>query len=256
MPLPVRSLPVVQNWSCHTCGQCCKEYVVYITDDERKKIIDQGWEKRSELGGLPPVVREGWFGRYRLNHRPDGSCVFLDDNGRCRIHAQFGEPEKPLACQVYPFVLIPTGDQWRVGVRYACPSATANKGRAVSLQKAEITRYAHELEEREGVQGRSLDPPRLKGWQRVSWDDVDRLVKSLARIIVTDQHSLEFRWRGALALTAMCRSAKFDKVNGARLSEFLDILSQGLMADLPTDSAIVESPSRLGRVLFRISAAI
>jgi len=246
----------VQNWSCHTCGQCCKEYVVFITDEERKKIIAQGWEKRPEFSNLTPVVRDGWFGRYRLNHRADGSCVFLDENGRCRIHAQFGEPEKPLACQVYPYVLVPTGDHWRVGVRYACPSATANKGRAVSLQKVEITRYAHELEEREGVQGRSLAPPRLKAWQRLSWDDVDRLVKSLSRIIADEQHSLEFRLRWVLALVAMCRSAKFDKINGSRLSEFLDVLSQGLMADLPTDPATVPSPSSLGRVLFRISAAI
>src|SRR5262249_8807358 len=111
-------------------------------------------------------------------------------------------------------------------------------------------------EEREGVQGRSLAPPRLKGWQRVGWDDIDRLVKSFMRIIADDQHSLEYRWRWALALVAMCRSAKFDKINGSRLSELLEVLSQGLMSDLPKDPAVVLSPSRLGRVLFRISAAI
>lgn len=257
MPLPVRSLPIVQNWSCHTCGQCCREYAVYITDAERAKIEKQGWAARPELGGLPPVVREGWiFGKYRLNHRADDACVFLDDQGRCRIHAEFGEKEKPLACQLYPYVMIPTGDHWRVGVRYACPSATANKGRAVSLQRGELTRYAAELEERERVPGRVIGLPKLRGMQRISWDDVARIVKSIIHIIEFDGCSMEYRWRWALSMIAMCRAAKFDKVNGSRLEGFLKVLSEGLRAEVPIDPGVVSSPSGIGRVLFRICAAV
>src|SRR5437870_11286653 len=131
--MPVRHLPLVQNWDCHACGQCCKEYTVHVTAEERAKIDEQGWAKLPEFEGVPLVVRDGrWGSRYRLNHRADGSCVFLGEDGYCRIHARFGGTQKPLACQVYPYVLIPAGDHWRVGVRYACPSATGNKGGPVA----------------------------------------------------------------------------------------------------------------------------
>src|SRR5262245_4511598 len=90
MPLPVRHLPVVQNWDCHACGQCCKEYTVHVTREERERIAAQGWSALPEFAGVKLVVRDGWFGRPRLNHRADGSCVFLDERGLCRIHAKFG----------------------------------------------------------------------------------------------------------------------------------------------------------------------
>src|SRR4051794_11735239 len=120
MSLPVRHLPIVQNWDCHACGACCKEYAVSVTEAERKRIEEQGWSKRPEFAGVELFVREGRFGkRYRLNHQPDGSCVFLGENGRCKIHAEFGGATKPLACQLYPYVLIPAGNHWRVGMRFA-----------------------------------------------------------------------------------------------------------------------------------------
>ena len=77
MPLPVRHLPVLQNWDCHVCGTCCQEYVVTITDEERKRLEAQGWDRDKDLGGFAPFVRHGpfWGRTWRLNHRPDGSCV-------------------------------------------------------------------------------------------------------------------------------------------------------------------------------------
>jgi signal transduction histidine kinase len=38
MGLPIRHLPVLQNWDCHVCGTCCKEYQVSVTDEERRRI--------------------------------------------------------------------------------------------------------------------------------------------------------------------------------------------------------------------------
>lgn len=256
MSLPVRHLPVIQSWDCHACGQCCKEYTVHVTDDERKRIIAQKWDATPELASVATMVRDGFLsGRYRLNHTADGSCVFLDEKGLCRIHAKYGEDQKPLACRVYPYVLVPTGDHWRVGMRYACPSATANKGRPVTLQKPEITRYAQELELREGVRGRLLLPTALRGWQRVSWDDLDRFTRALTAIVADSSQGLELRLRKILALSDLCRHARFEKVNGHRLEEFLAVVTQGLDSDFATASR-VELPSSLGRVLFRLTAAV
>jgi lysine-N-methylase len=256
MPMPVRHLPVLQNWDCHTCGQCCKEYTINITPAEKDRIEGQGWASLPEFAGIPLVVRDGWGNRYRLNHRADGGCVFLDEAGRCRIHAKFGGTQKPLACQVYPYVFIPAGHQWRVGVRYACPSATANKGRSVSLQRAELQRYAAELEEREGVLARSPKPAELRRGQRLDWDDIERLARALTQIIAATDRPIEYRWRWALAVAGLCRPANFGEVRGGRLKQFLEVVSQGVASDVPDDTATVAPPTAIGRVLFRLLAAV
>src|SRR5213076_90831 len=109
----------------------------------------------------------------RLNHRPDGACVFLGPDNRCRIHAKFGSAAKPLACRVYPFMLVPAGDHWRVGLRFACPSATRSEGRPLKEHTAAVRGYAAELEKQQNFAGRTLEPPPLQGRQAVAWSDLD-----------------------------------------------------------------------------------
>src|SRR5437016_2415053 len=100
MPLSVRALPVLQNWDCHGCTACCREYIVHVTDEERRRIEEQGWAKRPEFAGVPLFKRlGGWRGRWALNQK-GGGCVFLDEGGRCRIHEEFGSAAKPLACRI------------------------------------------------------------------------------------------------------------------------------------------------------------
>jgi lysine-N-methylase len=254
MPLPVRHLPVLQNWDCHECGQCCKEYAIFVTPGERARIEAQGWAGRPDFAGIPLFVRDGLLSdQWRLNHRADGGCIFLDPTGRCRIHAEFGGTQKPLACQVYPYVLIPAGDHWRVGVRYACPSASGNLGRPVTRQATEIASFAMQLEDREGVRRRSLKPPRLAGRQRIPWDDLVRIATRLSRDVMADtRRPLADRWRHVLQFLAVGRSSDFSRIAGPRVDEFMRLVIPAT-ATLPTD---VPSPSGLGRLLFRLTAAL
>ena len=163
MAWPVRNLPVIQNWDCHGCGECCREYEVHVTEAERQRILAQGWDKDPAIGNVPLFVAVGpwWRRKWRLNTRAsDDGCIFLNEQGRCRIHAKFGGPAKPLACRVYPFTLTPAGDHWRVGIRFACPSVTDNLGRPVSDHRDDLRAYGQGLEEREGVQIARNSAPR------------------------------------------------------------------------------------------------
>jgi lysine-N-methylase len=106
MSMPVHHLPVVQNWDCHSCGNCCREYDIPVTAAERQRIEAQGWQNDAAVGDLPLFVRQGrWSSNYRL-FRGDRGCVFLNDEGRCRLHERFGADAKPFACRLYPFVLV------------------------------------------------------------------------------------------------------------------------------------------------------
>jgi lysine-N-methylase len=262
MTFPLRHLPVVQNWDCHVCGSCCKEYKVGITDEERQRIESKDWNDDPVVDGAPLFRRSGhfWKRRYRLNHREDGSCVFLSSEGRCRVHERFGYETKPLACRMFPFVLVPAGDHWRVGIRYACPSAADNKGRTLDAHEDSIRKLAAELAKREGLEdrpdSRRLALPRLQRGQRVDWPDVFRFVKALLSLLRDRKDHIDRRLRKCLALAEQCRQARFDALQGARLAEFLDVISCGLENEVPADPAAVAPPTWVGRMLFRQMVAV
>jgi lysine-N-methylase len=262
MSLPVRHLPVLQNWDCHVCGTCCKEYLVTVTEEERRRIEAQGWDEDSEIGDLPLFRKSGpwWARRYHLTHRGDGSCIFLTEQGRCRIHERLGYDAKPLPCRLFPFLLVPAGDHWRVGMRFACPSAAANKGRSVTEHEAALRLFAAELARREGVDLQAgdggLPPPPLQKRQRVDWPDLLRIMDALLVILRNRDDRMERRLRKCLALVGLCRQARFDQVQGGRLAEFLKIMAESLDGEVPADPASVPPPGWIGRILFRQAVAL
>lgn len=262
MAFPLRHLPVVQNWDCHVTGTCCKEYLVTVTDEERKRIAAQGWDPETDLGGHEAFRRSGpvWARRYHLNHRADGSCVFLSDQGRCRIHERHGYETKPLPCRLFPFVLVPAGDHWRVGLRYACPSAAANKGRALPEHNAELAVFAAQLAQRENLQprpdGSLAAPPRLDNGQRLGWPDLLLIVESLLSLLRNRRDSLERRWRKCLALSGQLRQIRFEQLQGAGLGDTLRLLETAVDGETPAIPHQLPAPSWVGRVLFRQAAAL
>jgi lysine-N-methylase len=265
MSASLHPLPVVQNWDCHVCGDCCKEYHVSVSDEERRRIEAQGWKKDPDFADVPLFTRYGppWRRRYELTARSDGSCIFLSEQGRCRIHERFGSEAKPLPCRLYPFILIPAGDHWRVGLRFACPSAASSRGRQAGVHLDELQGYVQELVEREGLsltpaapQKLGLAPPALHGRQSVEWNDLAQFVDALLAITRNSRDRLERRLRKCLALARLCRQARFDEITGNRLKEFLNIIASSLDADVPSDPAALAPPGWIGRVLFRQALAI
>jgi lysine-N-methylase len=265
MSVSLHPLPLVQNWDCHTCGDCCREYFVGISLEEKKRIEQQGWDKEPDFRGVPLFRRYGpiWRRRTALNHHEDGTCVFLSEQGRCRIHERFGAAAKPLPCRLYPFVLVPVGDRWRVGLRFACPSAAANRGRRGDAHVDELRSYVAELMTRERLSEAQaslaklrISTPPLQGLQRAEWSDLERFTDALLAVVRHERDPLERRWRKCLALSRLCRQARFDAIKGGRLKEFLQVMTASLESEVPSDPATVPVPSWIGRVLFRQALAI
>lgn len=253
MPLPIRNLPVAQNWDCQVCGNCCREYQVPVTGEERRRISAQGWDRDPELVGVALFERKGrwWSRRYRLAHRPDEACVFLSREGRCRIHEKFGPEAKPLACRLYPFIFVPAGDHWRIGMRYACPSAAANRGKPVQEHLGLIRAFAAALESQAKGDVSAAPAPPLQSGQRLGWEDLHQVTGALVDILHDRRTGMDHRLRRCMALAALCRQARFDKVTGPRLREFLSVLANGLTGEVPADPELVPAPRWMGRVLFR-----
>ncbi|MSR30256.1 MAG: YkgJ family cysteine cluster protein [Gemmataceae bacterium] len=254
------SLPLLQNWDCHTCGTCCKEYLVQLSKDEVEKIQGQGWDREKDLGGYSPFKRTGIFWKKtHLNHRPDGSCVFLDEKGLCKIHGRFGLSEKPLPCQVFPYVLIPAGDQWQVGVRFACPSAAKNLGTPVVQQEKDIRDFISHLKIRENLAVSLTDnknKPQLLPGKPSTWETLYLFRDVLLELMSKESVSVELCLRRCLAFAREMKKMNFDLLSPIQVKELAEILSRLVENEIPLDPYSVLKPTWIGRVLFRQACAI
>jgi lysine-N-methylase len=259
--MQVRSLTVLQNWDCHSCGDCCRSYAVPVTAEERARIEAQGWEQLPEFQGAPYFVKRG--AEHYLNHGADGGCVFLGADNLCRIHAKFGPAGKPLACRIYPFLLVPAGDHWNLGLRLACPSAAENQGRPLANQLADAREYAafFEATSARGVENAAAPP--LQGSQLVSWGDLGRIAAAFSKMLATQSDPFERRWRKVLFIVSMLKKATFDgagdpkkAVTGGRLSEMLHVLGLAAEDEVPPGAAAVPAPGWVGRTVFRNLVAV
>jgi lysine-N-methylase len=255
MPLPLE-LPTIQNWSCHNCGGCCRQHAIAITAEEYQRIDEQTWTAADGIpAGQPLFERVGWFpwSRWRrLAHRPDGACVFLDERGMCRIHAKFGEAAKPLACRIYPYAFHPAGKKIAVSLRFSCPSVAANRGSSVAAQERDL-KALERLVVPEGTE--RIPAPEISPGQRLDWSETLKIVSQLEEIVAPDEAPFPARLLRAVKLVDLLGQARFDKIRGARLNEFLEIITEAAAAEVPHDLASIPEPGRVGRLQFRMLCA-
>lgn len=145
--MPAVKLTVLpsEHFSCHGCTNCCRYWWnIECLPGERERIEKQAWTDDLKPKGDWFTVRGG---RTYLAHRPDGACVFLDEQtGRCIIHATFGGTIKPLGCQLYPFQISPTfPGEASVTTRHDCPTVRRNQGAPHADELPTLRKFASQL---------------------------------------------------------------------------------------------------------------
>jgi Fe-S-cluster containining protein len=102
------SLKEQANFSCQSCANCCKDFIVnlkfydiaLITENRKDLKITDFVEIIDEDEDYPNGIRGNLFGKQvPVLKKINGSCIFLKDN-LCTIH-KF----KPMACKIWPFTL-------------------------------------------------------------------------------------------------------------------------------------------------------
>lgn len=257
MSNPPLKLPTIQNWNCHNCGGCCKQHEIEITLEEKERIQKQHWEQDASLPanqsvfvkmGLSPVGS-----RYRLAHQADGSCIFLDEKGLCRIHAKFGESAKPLACQVYPYAFHPAGNEVTVSLRFSCPSVVSNLGKRVDQQSTAVRKIADQV-----LPKRYKTPaaPRLTTKESLGWPDTLKVVEALDQFFAAPDSQFLISLLRTVAWIELIEQSRFESIRGQRMDEFLELIGQATVHELPDDLDLSRTaPSRLGAIQFRLLAA-
>lgn len=214
---------------------------IEVTPEEKARIEKQGWTPSEGVDPSAMIVPHG--ATFRLGHRADGACVFLDGS-KCRIHSRFGEAAKPRACRLFPLAFQPCGNKLLAGLRFSCPSAAANAGPPLTGQTAELRVLAGlVVPENFG----DIPAPSIAGNAPLDWPDFLRFVSRLDDILVQCQ-PLAAGLRACLRWLALIRSAQFDQITGPEANDILAAL---------TKSAIEEArkrpgpPTGLGWMLFR-----
>ena len=246
-PLKIQ-LPTIQNWSCHNCSGCCKQHVIEITPAEKQRIVDQGW---TEADGVPNGGTVPFKYGARLAHQEDGACIFLNDDGLCKIHAKFGEEAKPLACRIYPYAFHPAGNRVTVSLRFSCPSVVENKGRSVESNRDEIRSIANLVVPKQITEE---EPPKLTSKQTVAWNDFHKFVERFDGLMADATKPILRRIRESVALLSLIQQSNFDKVKGERLTDYLELVTAAAEAQAESNADIAE-PGKIGRTQFRMLVA-
>ncbi len=246
-------LPMLQNWSCHNCGGCCREHEITITESERQRIEDQGWVAADGVPTDRPLLVRGAAG-WRLNHQADGACVFLDNRGLCRIHAKFGEQAKPLACRMYPYAIHPAGGSLTASLRFSCPSVVQNLGGSVGKARAEIESLAAEA-----LASKRADVPcpDLRAGLEFDWGRVTRLLAWVERGLEQSAVSFSLRLQRLLLVLELLERTGPDTVTEESFLHLLPALY--ITAERAYPGVVAEdagelsekAPQRIARVMLR-----
>ena len=242
-------LPTIQNWSCHNCGGCCRQHAIIITREEKQRIVSQNW---TPADGIPEKMFSKFGSDERLSTTADGSCIFLNEKGLCKIHAKFGEPAKPLACRVYPYAFHPAGDEIVLGLRYSCPSIVANKGATMQQQRGDLNTL-HKLVVPDGAD--KIPPPAISGNQFLTWEETQTIVEALSQLFAHEQLPLPLKLLQADFIVRMVAKADFEKIRGERVGELMQILLDNAASEISHDLASLKSPDGLTKTQFRVIVA-
>lgn len=247
MARPGVILPILQNWSCHNCGGCCREHQIVITADEKKRIDKQKWTAADGVAVDQPLIVP--HGRdFRLSHQTDGACVFLNDQGLCRIHAKFGEAAKPLACRAYPYAVHPSGNSVTVSLRFSCPSVVQNLGQPVAQQRQSLEKLAGEIVPSDY---RAPDAPLLFAGQSLTWPDVMVMLAFIERGLSDERVGFATRLLRVLGWLDLLDKAPRETFLGEQLGSLLPVLHEASARALPGDDLPLVKPTVLGKVMFR-----
>jgi len=170
-----------------------------------------------------------------LNKQPDGACVFLDAQNRCRIHSKYGESAKPLACRIFPFSVRPVAGGWQASFRFDCPSAIDSKGESLARHRSWLGELTRTLDHHAPL---DADTAIMSRGVRATPDEIRALTSRLLGWITDPKRPMMTRLIGAARLTMTLYEARFRNVRGARFEELLDLL----FAALDTDARAAPEP--------------
>lgn len=214
---PAADVPVLvrpdARFTCTMCGSCCGGHNVGPVFQD---VLDGLAPHAAELERATATAKGLFFAmggdpdapdrQQVLCHQSRGSCIFLMDDRRCRIHAALGGDRKPRACRIFPYEFVATPRGVAVTIQRECRGLVeARAGKALADDLPAIRRLlalAPELTSVRRVVSLAPDAP-------VAWATYERLEDALHAAV--DAHADD-----PVAALLACRHALTAAVADAR----------------------------------------
>ncbi|GAB6167361.1 hypothetical protein JCM19992_33610 [Thermostilla marina] len=248
MELPLRLLADDERWDCRGCGICCRSVIIKLSDEEYRRIRDQHWEEDPRFRGKKLFVRMSLFPPvYRLAHRSDGFCVFLNDEKRCSIHAKFGAEAKPLLCRMFPYQVVPLERFAYLTVRRNCPSAALQEGPTLAEQESEW----RPMVKTDRLRPRPKQVPPLTRHYRVSWRRFLAAAEVLEELTCDRRFPIVRRLAAGLTFCRSLDGCRLATLSNAEYAELLRLLRDASHEEAADFFRERKPPGWATRLIFR-----
>lgn len=137
-------IPEDLRFSCQACGSCCVGTNIGPVGEKvmarlkGKKLDDLQDELKAKHGLFFASVNPSHPDTILCSNRR-GACIFLENDGLCKIHRRYGVEYKPEVCRLFPFQFIHTPEGIVVSLQLECREIIqASKGKLVKEQENDI----------------------------------------------------------------------------------------------------------------------
>ncbi|QDV23062.1 YkgJ family cysteine cluster protein [Aureliella helgolandensis] len=253
MSLPIISLKSDERWDCHQCGVCCHGSIVPLNLEDAERLKSQQWANEPEFKHTRLTVRDDAAeSSLRLAHREDGTCVFLNEDGRCRIHSKFGEEAKPTVCQTFPLQLIPHEKHAVLTIRRACPSAAADLGATVATRLPNVKKLV-----RDGhLKANAAPPPVFKTGESRPWQTIQMLLDESGQLLRDQRFPPVRRLVHALQFASHLEAAKTRRLDDKQITELARTLRELEPEESKPFFAERRPPKTYSKILLRRTAVV
>lgn len=249
MLLPIVTLKTDEKWDCHQCGFCCRGSIVPLSREDEERLRSQKWDEQPEYQNTRITVpHRGAASSFRLAHRDDGTCVFLNEDGLCRIHAKFGLEAKPTTCRMFPMQLIPHEKHAVLTYRRACPSAGSDHG---TMAKDRLPLIKQMVKDGR-LKAEAIKPPMLKTGEPRDWKTIRIVLETVGGLLRDERYPPVRRLVHALQFAKNIDAAKSKLLTDNQIAELARTLAELMPEEAKPFFVDRQSPKGISKVLFRL----
>lgn len=238
LPTHVEAVSALRH-RCLGCGRSCYGHVIGPLDEaflERAEgLHDALVETYPDLAPFRPFEKVQTLDGRRMEAmtRTQGHCIYLGDDGLCRIHKHHGAEAKPLVCRLFPLTLVQTEGSVRIGTPLRCYLAHKSFDVGEPMSTEELT----------GIPDEELPSPLLRGALSAERESIELNAEEespYARAVALEETVLQLVHLPGATVELLLLAA-FELVEGRPLSRH----PEHLLAETGFGEAMVERLRRL-----------